>query len=103
MLALAPRNLDLSRSAWGHSPSAVPRSEAPQFSLELFEGLYGYCCCVGWAGGGLCCPPNGFIPGGFCPEEDEFCCIGAATCRAGCAGVVIKPPRSMRSEEHTSE
>ena len=29
------------------------------------------------------------------PGDEEFCCNAVAPCNAGCAGVVIKPPRSM--------
>ncbi len=55
-----------------------------------------------WAalGGGLCgLMEKPDVPeeagDGFCPWPFEFGCSGADTCKGGCAGVVINPPRSM--------
>jgi len=81
MLALAPRNLDLSRSTWEHSP-LLPSSEAPQFSLELFEGsMVALLRWLGWRRTLL--SPERIHPGWILSREDEFCCIAPATCRAG--------------------
>ena len=71
------------------------RASSPRhIHLQRSLGFY-CCCCVGCAGGALCIPPKEPCV----PIElglDEFCCCsGAADCNAGCAGVVIRPPRSM--------
>ena len=50
---------------------------------------------LGCAGGALCIPPKEPCAPGELGLDEFCCCSGAADCNAGCAGVVIRPPRSM--------
>ncbi len=73
------------------------KDERPGRDTRVAPGFY--CCgvCAGWAGDGeLCIPPKELGAPDELPGLDEFCCTGGAdSCNAGCAGVVISPPRSM--------